>query len=158
MAGVPITVLYCSDPLNERRVDAHFAAEARELRAAGAATALIDHDALLAGDAERAVAGVPAGAGELWYRGWMIPVLRYAELDAALRERGGTLRVSPETYRRTHELPGWYEVFAELTPPSGWRAAAPGKTPDPAELADLAAALPARSGIVKDYVRSRKHQ
>ncbi|WP_330294922.1 ATP-grasp domain-containing protein [Streptomyces sp. NBC_00503] len=152
------TVLYCSDPLNERRVDSHFAAEAGALRAAGAATALIDHDALLAGDAERAVARVPAGAGELWYRGWMIPARRYAELAAALRERGSALRVSPEAYRRAHELPGWYEAFAGLTPPSGWLATAPGKTPDPAELAELAAALPARSGIVKDYVKSRKHQ
>lgn len=152
------TVLYCSDPLGARRADAHFAEEARAVRAAGAATALIDHDTLLAGDAARAVEKVPVGAGALWYRGWMIPAERYADLDAALRERGGHLRVPPGAYRRAHELPGWYETFAGLTPPSGWLAAAPGKAPDPARLAELAAALPAGAGIVKDYVKSRKHQ
>ncbi|MGW6710643.1 ATP-grasp domain-containing protein [Streptomyces sp. NPDC054956] len=155
---MPTTVLYCRDPLNERRVDAHFAAEARESRAAGAATALVDHDALLAGDPERAVARVPAGAGPLWYRGWMIPAEGYADLDAALRERGGELRVTPEAYRRAHELPGWYETFADLTPPSGWLPASPGQVPDPVRLAELAASLKSRAGIVKDYVKSRKHE
>ncbi|MCX5379983.1 ATP-grasp domain-containing protein [Streptomyces sp. NBC_00091] len=152
------TVLYCSDPLNERRADAHFAAEARQLRAAGGSVALIDHDALLAGDAERAVARVPAGAGALWYRGWMIPAERYADLDAALRGRGARTAVSPEDYRLAHELPGWYETFAALTPASRWLPVAARERPDADRLAALAAALPAGPGIVKDYVKSRKHE
>ncbi|MER6445067.1 ATP-grasp domain-containing protein [Streptomyces venezuelae] len=152
------TVLYCRDPLNERRADAHFAAEARQLRAAGGTALLVDHDALLAGDAERAVTRVPDGAGALWYRGWMIPAGRYAALDAALRRRGGALVVTPEAYRRAHELPGWYETFAGLTPVSGWLPAEPGVVPDPEGLAALAAGLPPGAGIVKDYVKSRKHE
>ncbi|MFJ3963630.1 ATP-grasp domain-containing protein [Streptomyces sp. NPDC090036] len=152
------TVLYCSDPLNERRADAHFAAEARQLRAAGGRVALVDHDALLAGDAERAVARVPEGAGAVWYRGWMVPADRYAELDAALRRRGGALAVTPQAYRRAHELPGWYETFAGLTPVSGWLPAAPEAVPDPEGLAALAAGLPPGAAVVKDYVKSRKHE
>ncbi|MGW6978924.1 ATP-grasp domain-containing protein [Streptomyces sp. NPDC054932] len=152
------TVLYCSDPLNGRRADAHFAAEARQLRAAGGTVVLIDHDALLAGDAERAVARVPAGSGALWYRGWMIPVGRYAELDAALRRRGGALAVSPQAYGRAHELPGWYETFAGLTPVSGWLPTGQGVTPDAEGLAALAAGLPPGAAVVKDYVKSRKHE
>ncbi|QES53160.1 hypothetical protein DEJ51_01910 [Streptomyces venezuelae] len=152
------TVLYCRDPLNERRADAHFAAEARQLRAAGGTALLVDHDALLAGDAERAVTRVPDGAGALWYRGWMIPAGRYAALDAALRRRGGALVVTPEAYRRAHELPGWYETFGGLTPVSGWLPAEPGVVPDPEGLAALAAGLPPGAGIVKDYVKSRKHE
>ncbi|MFD9477794.1 ATP-grasp domain-containing protein [Streptomyces nojiriensis] len=152
------TVLHCRDPLNERRVDAHFAAEARQLRAAGGTALLIDHDALLAGDAERAVAGVPDGTGAVWYRGWMIPAGRYAALDAALRRRGGELVVTPEAYRRAHELPGWYETFAGLTPVSGWLPAGPGAVPDPEGLAALAAGLPPGAAVVKDYVKSRKHE
>ncbi|WP_405982236.1 ATP-grasp domain-containing protein [Streptomyces sp. NBC_00158] len=152
------TVLYCHDPLHERRADAHFAAEARQLRAAGGTVALVDHDALLAGDAERAVARVPAGAGAVWYRGWMVPAERYAALDAALGGRGARLAVTPGAYRRAHELPGWYETFAGLTPASRWLPAAPGRVPDGERLAALAAALPAGAGIVKDYVKSRKHE
>lgn len=152
------TVLYCRDPLNERRADAHFAPEARQLRAAGGTALLIDHDALLAGDAERAVARVPDGTGAVWYRGWMIPSGHYAALDAALRRRGGELVVTPEAYRRAHELPGWYETFAGLTPVSGWLPAVPGAVPDPEGLAALAAGLPPGAAVVKDYVKSRKHE
>ncbi|WP_328791953.1 ATP-grasp domain-containing protein [Streptomyces sp. NBC_00273] len=152
------TVLYCRDPLNERRADAHFAAQARQLRDAGGTALLIDHDALLAGDAERAVARVPEGAGAVWYRGWMIPSGHYAALDAALRRRGGELVVTPEAYRRAHELPGWYETFAGLTPVSGWLPAAAGAVPDPEGLAALVAGLPPGAAIVKDYVKSRKHE
>ncbi|WP_329388921.1 ATP-grasp domain-containing protein [Streptomyces sp. NBC_01351] len=152
------TVLYCADPLGGRRVDAHFAEEARMLRAGGAATALVDHDALLAGDAERAVARVPAGTGGVRYRGWMIPAARYAELDEALRGRGAELLVSPEAYRRAHELPGWYETFAALTPVSAWLPTAPGEIPDAGRLTALAAGLPSGAAVVKDYVKSRKHE
>ncbi|MEU9300876.1 ATP-grasp domain-containing protein [Streptomyces sp. NPDC048269] len=151
-------VLYCRDPLNERRVDAHFAAEARQVREGGGTVLLLDHDALLAGDAERAVARVPAGSGAVWYRGWMIPSGRYAELDRALRRRGGELVVTPQAYRRAHELPGWYEAFAGLTPVSGWLPARPGQSPEPARLTALAADLPPGPAVVKDYVKSRKHE
>ncbi|MFK0253970.1 ATP-grasp domain-containing protein [Streptomyces sp. NPDC090445] len=155
---MPTTVLYCSDPLNERRVDAHFATEARQLRTDGAAVHLVDHDALAAGDAERAVARVPAGAGPLWYRGWMLPADRYAEFDAALRPRGARLLTDPSRYRRAHELPGWYATFDGLTPASRWLPAAPGRAPGPERLAALAAGLPAGAAVVKDYVKSRKHE
>ncbi|MEV7524300.1 ATP-grasp domain-containing protein [Streptomyces sp. NPDC091371] len=153
-----MAVLFCSDPLNGRRVDAHFVAEARAVRAGGGPVALLDHDALLAGEADRAVARVPAGTGGLRYRGWMVPVGRYAELDAALRRRGAELLVPPDAYRRAHELPGWYETFAGLTPVSAWLPTTPGEVPAPERLGALAAGLPPGAAVVKDYVKSRKHE
>ncbi|MFE1413091.1 ATP-grasp domain-containing protein [Streptomyces sp. NPDC058746] len=159
MTTVPATtILYCADPLNARRTDPHFAAEARALRAQGATVALVDHDALLAGDADAAVARVPAAAGGVRYRGWMVPAARYAELDGALRRRGAELCTGPEEYRRAHELPGWYETFAALTPASVWLPTAPGEAPDGERLAALAAGLPPGAAVVKDYVKSRKHE
>ncbi len=53
--------------------------------------ALLDHDALLAGDAAGAVARVARDSGPYWYRGWMVPSARYAELEAALGARGCAL-------------------------------------------------------------------
>ncbi|HEY9371731.1 ATP-grasp domain-containing protein [Streptomyces sp.] len=148
---MPPALLYCADPLDERRVDGHFAAEAREARAHGGTVARVDHDALLRGDAERAAARVPEGCGPCWYRGWMIPADRYRDLARALERRGASLLVTPEQYRTAHELPGWYEEFAELTPVSAWTEGA-------ADAAALALRLPPGPGIVKDYVKSRKHE
>ncbi|MFD7894924.1 ATP-grasp domain-containing protein [Streptomyces sp. NPDC059743] len=151
-------VLYCCDPLNPRRVDEHFGLEAREVRARGGTVALIDHDALLRGDAERAVARVSGGLGGVWYRGWMVPSDGYAALAEALGRRGCELLVTPEQYRTAHELPGWYPAFAEVTPASVWRPAGPREVLAMEDLAVLAKRLPPGPGIVKDYVKSRKHE
>ncbi|NYI04763.1 ATP-grasp domain-containing protein [Allostreptomyces psammosilenae] len=151
-------VLYCGDPLRPRRVDPHFAAEAESVRRLGGVVARIDHDALVRGEVERAVEGVPIGLGSAWYRGWMVSAAQYDALAVALRDRGCRLLVSPERYRTAHELPGWYRVFEELTPLSVWTPSAPGVVPSPGELAALVAPLGAGPAVVKDYVKSRKHE
>ncbi|MYT76105.1 hypothetical protein YW3DRAFT_05591 [Streptomyces sp. MnatMP-M77] len=151
--------LFCSDPLRPARPDPQFAGEVEAARAAGGRIALLDHDALLAGDPAGAVARVARDSGPYWYRGWMIPSARYAELEAALGTRGCTLLTDAAGYRRAHELPGWYEEFAALTPRSVWCPVAPGAPPPTAdELARLAAPLGPGPGIVKDFVKSRKHE
>jgi hypothetical protein len=155
---MPTPVLYCCDPLNPRRVDEHFAPEAQEVRACGGAVGLIDHDALLQGDAQQAVAQVPAGLGNAWYRGWMIPGDRYAALAEVLSRRGTELLVAPEQYRTAHELPGWYPTFVDITPASMWRPTKPGEILTAEDLAVLAEPLLPGAGIVKDYVKSRKHE
>lgn len=158
LAAMPQPVLYPVDPLNPRRVDSHFSGEAEAARALGAATPLLDHDALLLGDTAEAVRRVPRDLGPVWYRGWMIPADRYAELDAALRGRGGALAVSPDAYRSAHELPGWYPVFRDATPASVWCALEPGTAPSAEALADLVRPLGPGPGIVKDFVKSRKSE
>ncbi|MCW2638811.1 MAG: hypothetical protein JWP76_1117 [Dactylosporangium sp.] len=150
-------ILFCSDPLNVRRVDEHFAAEADTVRAAGGVVALVDHDALLGGDADAAVRRVPRDLGLAWYRGWMIPTDRYQELSQALAGRGAGLLVSPDDYGRAHELPGWYDTFADVTPRSVWMPTEPGVVPSAEDLASLIAPLGRGPAVVKDYVKSRKH-
>lgn len=151
-------ILFCRDPLHPRRTDPHFAGEARAARELGLRVVLLDHDALLAGDPAGAVTGVPRDAGAAWYRGWMVPSPRYAALAEALAARGVPLLASAHDYRRAHELPGWYAAFAPLTPRSVWLPAAPGIAPAGAELAAAAAPLGGGPGIVKDFVKSRKHE
>ncbi|MGQ4450914.1 ATP-grasp domain-containing protein [Streptomyces griseus] len=151
--------LFCADPLRASRPDPQFADDLAAARAAGGRIALLDHDALLAGDAAGAVARVARDSGPYWYRGWMIPSGRYAELETALGARGCSLLTDAAGYRRAHELPGWYEEFEGLTPHSVWRAVVPGASPPTAEeLAGLAAPLGPGPGIVKDFVKSRKHE
>ena len=151
-------ILLPGDPLRARRTDPHFAAEATAAQAAGAAAAVLDHEALLAGDDERAVARVPRDAGPVWYRGWMLPAERYAALAAALSARGCRLMTSPDGYRTAHELPGWYATFSAITPASAWLPCLPGRPPREAELARLAEPFGGRPLVVKDWVKSRKHE
>ncbi|MFF3032530.1 ATP-grasp domain-containing protein [Streptomyces rubiginosohelvolus] len=151
--------LFCADPLRASRPDPQFAEDVVAARAAGGRIALLDHDALLAGDTAGAVARVARGSGPYWYRGWMIPSVRYAELETALGARGCTLLTDAAGYRRAHELPGWYEEFDGLTPRSVWCPTVPGTPPPSAEeLAGLTAPLGPGPGIVKDFVKSRKHE
>ncbi|WP_203899862.1 ATP-grasp domain-containing protein [Virgisporangium aliadipatigenens] len=151
-------VLFCADPLRPRSPDAHFAREAEAVAAFDGTVALVDHDALLRGDAAAAVRRVPEGLGPAWYRGWMIPSARYAQLEEALHGRGAALVVTAEEYRRAHEFPGWYEIFVDVTPASVWLPTRPGVPPTPAALAAATAAIGGGPGIVKDYVKSRKHE
>ncbi|MBV2154032.1 ATP-grasp domain-containing protein [Kitasatospora sp. SUK 42] len=153
------SIIFPADPLNPRRPDPHFAWEARLLRELGGEHHLVDHDALLAGLAGEAVRRVPPGSGPLWYRGWMLPSARYAEFAAALTVRGGNLLTTAPGYAAAHELPGWYGVFEGATPPSVWIPSTGTAAPGPQELAEAAARLGGSGpAIVKDYVKSRKHE
>ncbi|MDH6120797.1 ATP-grasp domain-containing protein [Kitasatospora sp. GAS204B] len=149
------TILLPQDPLNPRRVDPHYSYEAQLVRGLGGETALVDHDALLAGDPAEAVRRVPARIGPAWYRGWMLPVAAYAAFVDALADRGCNLLTSAAAYAVAHELPGWYSTFEGATPDSVWLAAEHG----PAELAEAVARLGGHGpAIVKDYVKSRKDE
>ncbi|MGW1179037.1 ATP-grasp domain-containing protein [Kitasatospora sp. NPDC002543] len=152
-------IVFPADPLNPRRPDPHFAWEARMLRELGGEHHLVDHDGLLAGRAEEAVRRVPRDSGPLWYRGWMLSSARYADFSAALAARGGNLLTSPPGYAAAHELPGWYGVFEGATPASAWIPSDGPAAPGPEELAEAAARIGGRGpAIVKDYVKSRKHE
>ncbi|QNS04998.1 ATP-grasp domain-containing protein [Streptomyces xanthii] len=156
--SVSCALLLCADPLRPVACDPHFAGEAAAAREAGAVVGLVDHDALLAGRAEEAVRRVPRDLGPAWYRGWMIPAPAYASLATVLAARGTRLLTTPPMYRTAHELPGWYAAFTGLTPPTTYAPCAPHEPPALAALASLTAALPSGAGLVKDYVKSRKHE
>ena len=152
------TVLFCRDPLTSSRVDGHFAWQANTVRDLDGQVALIDHDALMAGDPDAAVRKVPRDLGAAWYRGWMIPSSGYADLATALADRGVSLQVEPDRYRRAHELPGWYDIFAPVTPLSVHLPWEPSVVPTAEDLEPLAAALGPGPGVVKDYIKSRKFE
>jgi hypothetical protein len=145
-------LLVPSDVLRPRRPDEHFAAEAAAARAAGHDVALVDHDALAAGDdVARAVAQVPADPAAV-YRGWMLSAQRYAGFATALADRGVRLRTDADQYRRGHELPGWYAALATSTPASAWTVGT-----DPALFHEARRSLGAGAAVVRDYTKSMKH-
>jgi ATP-grasp domain, R2K clade family 3 len=146
-------LLVPADPLRPRRADEHFAAEAAAARDAGHAVALVDHDALAEPDgAERALARVPESGLVAVYRGWMLASSQYAALAHAAAAKGITMRTSAEQFRRAHELPGWYDALAPVTPVTVW-------TTGDGEQDFLAACGRLGSGpaVLRDYVKSMKH-
>jgi len=108
------------------------------------------------GDAAAAVRGVATREpGPALYRGWMLPPDRYEALHAALAARGDVLVNSPTAYRHVHWLPESYAAIEPWTARSAWLPAAE-LTLDRAVA--LARSFGPRPLIVKDYVKSRKHE
>jgi hypothetical protein len=142
-------LLVPGDVLRPRRPDEHFAAEAAAAREAGLTVAVIDHDALAGGgDADAAVARVPAGADAV-YRGWMLRSSQYAQMALALAARDVTLRTSSSQYRRAHELPGWYAAAAGITASTVWT--------DGAGRDEFVSGLGSGPAVLRDYTKSMKH-
>jgi len=138
-------LLVPSDPLNPRKVDTHFQPQA----VAADSVARVDHDALVRRSYAEGVRGVPADEDAV-YRGWMLTAPQYAGMAEALRERGTTLRTSPSEYLTAHELPGWYDALASMTPFSVWTEGLEG-------LDTACSRLGHGPAVLRDYVKSMKH-
>jgi hypothetical protein len=152
-------VIFCADPLAPRAVDDSYADEAQAARDAGLSYHLISYEQLVhEHDAAAAVRRVPrAEAPELAiYRGWMLRASDYQALYGALRARGLELINSPPAYRTCHYLPESYPLIQAETPATVWLPL------DACGDLDTIMALLEPFGdqpvIVKDYVKSRKHE
>ena len=86
------------------------------------------------------------------YRGWMLRCEDYQQLDERLAARGVRLRTSATEYRSAHELPGWFEALAPVTPESVWTDG-----PDLDAFEDLCRALGSGPGVLRDFTKSLKH-
>lgn len=152
-----MNIVFCAEPFTPTAPDAAYRDEVAAARAAGFATALIDFEALVdQRDVAAAVRRVTPAEQPMRavYRGWMLRPSLYAELFHALHERGITLINDPAAYTHTHYLPESYPVIAPYTPHTV--ALAPNFA-----VADVFALLEPfgdRPVIVKDYVKSRKHE
>lgn len=89
---------------------------------------------------------------KLSMRGWMLTPDEYQSLESHADSAGYVLKTTAEQYRAAHYLPGWYELFKPFTPTTVWydpKTESPGKY-DFSALSD-------NGFIVKDFVKSRKH-
>jgi len=152
-------LIFTSDPLNPRRPDYSYQDEYEAAQRLGLECSLINLEALVdEGDAEKAVRRVTPSAegGELAiYRGWMITPGHYTALHDALGNLGITSINTPEQYEHCHYLPRWYEVLEGHTPRSVWTN--PGDASQ-AAISILLQNFGDSPVVVKDYVKSRKHE
>lgn len=72
----------------------------------------------------------------------------------SLQKKNYYLINNPEEYVNTHYLPNWYKHLENLTPKSIWSDG----IPDEEETVRLLKEFGEESVIVKDYVKSRKHE
>ncbi|MFT5355096.1 MAG: hypothetical protein ACI9KE_002312 [Polyangiales bacterium] len=159
-------VLFPSQLFDPCLVEEDFATQAECARAAGFDTLLLDQEKVDAGDYTKVARSVRRSltrAGNdtaqilAAYRGWMLTVAQYESLYAALFEEGIELINSPEAYAHCHLLPESFDIIREHTPHSVWIPMTPG-----ALRIDEVVAAAAEFGdapvIIKDYVKSRKHE
>ena len=143
-----INFIFCSHPLNKKSVDEDYM---EEYQAAGLnhSCALFSYEDLEVGKLSLYGEDIK---GLSIYRGWMMPAHMYELFYNLLLEKGIQLINSPKEYAKYHLLPGWYSDFEGLTPFSVWN-----------ESRDIEDALKLTKGlegafVVKDYVKSRKHE
>ncbi|MBO0795198.1 MAG: ATP-grasp domain-containing protein [Ktedonobacteraceae bacterium] len=152
-------IIFCADYWNSRSVDEAFEAEANVVERLQINYSLIDIEALVEQrNAQRAVRKVdPASSEEVAiYRGWMLKPHAYAQLFAALAERGLALINTPAAYTHCHYLPESYHLIEGFTPRSTWIRTGPDVAMD--EVMKILQPFGDRAVVVKDFVKSRKHE
>jgi hypothetical protein len=159
--GHPWTIdmlfVLCRDPLEPSRPDRSFDAEVAAIERLGLRFILVDHDALVQGDdTARLVRRVPEQAEPITaiYRGWMMTPPQYRLLFDALVALKIHLINDPDQYRHCHHLPECYPIIESMTPRSIWL------TGDLSIDRIMGALAHFRDSpvIVKDFVKSRKHE
>ena len=143
----PVNILFCNHILYPHRVDPDYEDEYRA--AEGHNCALFSYEALADGALKLYGQSI---SGLTIYRGWMMKPEMYRKLYDALEEKGIYLINTPAEYARYHLLPGWYEDFKDVTAASVWTIGS--KKEDVLQAAKTLEG----SYIVKDYVKSRKHE
>jgi len=143
-----INFLFCNHPLYKNRVDEDYEMEYQE---AGLEypCALFSYEELEKGKLSLYGEDI---SGLTIYRGWMMKPSLYRKFYSMLEEKGIILINSPEEYERYHLLPGWYEDFKDYTSASVWETE--GKLDNAINMTKKLEG----SYIVKDYVKSRKHE
>ena len=150
-------VVFCRDPLEPSRPDQAFGAEASVAEQMSLPYVLVDFDALVReDDPARAVRRVldqpnPVLAA---YRGWMVTPTQYRKLFEALSTKNVRLINDPEQYRHGHHLPENYSMIRDHSPRSVWLTGDLG----PDRIMDALVPFGNSPVIVKDFVKSRKHE
>ncbi|ULH16583.1 ATP-grasp domain-containing protein [Deinococcus sp. KNUC1210] len=152
--------LYPAEPFAGRVPDEAYAQEQALAGRLQRPSALIDIEALLDGQAARALRWVPHSPDlhPALYRGWMLRPEVYETLYTALQQRNWQLLNTPAQYLQTHHLPESFAAIADHSPRTLWL---PATSPDEVDWSAVRSALSSfgpAAVIVKDYVKSRKHE
>ena len=152
-------LLYPCDPFDQRKPDPAYDPEVEVAEKLGLAYSVVNYEALVSSNnplkaVQRVEQARKVATGI--YRGWMLRPERYRELYEALETRGIRLINDPDAYVHTHHLPESYPLIEEYTPRTVWIKSGPFVRID--EVMALLRPFDSRPIVVKDYVKSRKHE
>ncbi len=143
-----VNFLFCNHPLYQKRVDEDYEIE---FQSAGFehACALFSYEDLELGKLSLYGERI---SGLTIYRGWMMKPEMYRLFYEKLEVEGIVLINTPNEYEKYHLLPKWYMDFKTKTPKSIWIESASSE--------ELLRKVNQEEGsfIIKDYVKSRKHE
>jgi hypothetical protein len=109
-------------------------------------------DAIVDGDAARALRRLPRPRGRLWvYRGWMLNEHEYAGLYDAMADRDEELAVDPESFAEATYAPQYLPLLGPHTAPARWTEGESIR-----DAWEVAQELGPPPWIVKDHVKSAK--
>jgi hypothetical protein len=154
-----VKLVFCSDPSNPRQPDEAFQVEATAVERLSMPFTLVDHDALVNDNNPlKSVRRVPQQSrpGLGLYRGWMLSPEQYQLLYEALAAKGLRLLNDPGAYRHCHYLTESYPVIQPHTLRSFWIKTTGDVSTD--EIMELLRPFGSAPVVVKDYVKSRKHE
>ncbi|MGF9697322.1 ATP-grasp domain-containing protein [Paenibacillus sp. MABNR03] len=153
-------IIYGSSPLDEKKVDESYEEEYECTKQLGFEVGLINLEDLMVNQrpdlATKRLRNAPEPEDVL-YRGWMLKPQEYARLYEALALKDLYLINTPEQYKHCYYLPESYEKIKGHTPRSVWVPMSEVKdSPDAIQTA--VSQFGEQPIIVKDYVKSRKHE
>lgn len=152
-------IIFSGDPFQPKLPDDAYTREAAVCEQLGIPWFPINFEAIVyEQDRTQAVRRVPVAETEelAIYRGWMLTPTQYEMLYEALLARRVRLVNTPEAYELCHYLPRWYQILEGETPRTVWTEA--GEDLSLPHLLDRLRVFGDGPVIVKDWVKSRKHE
>lgn len=163
-------VIFPSDTFDTRKPDEAYAEEVEVAQQEGHQVAFMHWESLVNDDdAAKAVKECPDFENDTLaiYRGWMLTSEQYEKFYNALQVCCINLATNPDEYRNAHEFPSWYSKLMAVTPTSTWipkeeidrgRIFDPENKTSPRAMARTLLERCPHGIIIKDYVKSRKHE
>lgn len=152
-------IVFCSEPFEKDRVDFVYQNEAEEAKSAGFEIELLDYEILVRNEnavrATRFIKPFEEREGAI-YRGWMLKPKIYESLYNTLLEKNLQLINSPAEYKNCHYLSESYQFIKNFTPHTVFI-----KVDENFSLNKVSETISGFGGnpiIVKDFVKSRKHE
>lgn len=142
-----IVFLFSQNPLNKNTCDFDYEEEFIEAEQLGCPTGLLDIDNIKPDLKQYDI------ITRIIYRGWMLTPENYRQLYDKLSQNSHYLINTPEQYNYCHLIPKWYDDFKDITPLTIWSEDISDES-----VLNMLESFGDKALIVKDYVKSRKHE